>query len=45
MIPAIKATIRRCRLAECRALADAALQSADAADVRALLESRKADDA
>jgi phosphocarrier protein FPr len=37
VIPAVKAQVRRLRLAECRALAVAALECADAADVRALV--------
>ena len=41
MIPAVKAVIRRLRLADCRRLADAALQSRDAADVRALVTSEE----
>ena len=36
-IPALKAQIRRLRLGECRALAQAALECATAADVRALV--------
>jgi phosphoenolpyruvate-protein phosphotransferase len=37
VIPAIKAQVRRLRLAECRTLADAALACADAVEVRALV--------
>jgi phosphoenolpyruvate-protein kinase (PTS system EI component) len=37
VIPAVKAQVRRLRLAECRTLADAALACADASDVRALV--------
>ena len=37
MIPAIKALVRRSRGAECRALANAALESRDATDVRAMI--------
>jgi phosphocarrier protein FPr len=37
VIPAIKAQVRRLRLAECRTLAEAALDCADAVDVRALV--------
>ena len=44
MIPAIKALVRRYRLADCRALARAALQSTDAADVRALVRSKQGDE-
>jgi phosphocarrier protein FPr len=36
-IPAVKAQIRRVRLSDCRKLADAALRSATAAEVRALV--------
>jgi phosphoenolpyruvate-protein phosphotransferase len=36
-VPAIKAGVRRLRLAECRRLAQLALDAADAADVRALV--------
>jgi multiphosphoryl transfer protein len=43
MIPAIKALVRRCRLADCRTLAATALQAADAADVRALVAAAGAD--
>jgi phosphoenolpyruvate-protein phosphotransferase len=37
VIPAIKAQVRRLRLAECQTLAEAALACADASDVRALV--------
>jgi phosphocarrier protein FPr len=43
MIPAIKALVRRYRLADCRTLASTALQAADAADVRALVSSEQGD--
>ena len=43
MIPAIKALVRRCRVADCRTLASTALQAADAADVRALVASAATD--
>ena len=36
-IPAVKAQIRRLRVEECRALAQAALECATAAEVRALV--------
>jgi multiphosphoryl transfer protein len=37
MIPAVKAQVRRLRLTECRALAEAALACGDAAEVRKLV--------
>ena len=37
VIPAVKAQVRRLRLAECKTLAAAALDCADAVDVRALV--------